>query len=592
MSGLISKTECYSLLSSDRHDLLSMQLINGLTQYQHNNYSPNDSMMGSEIDYFVDVFLELFCNETFNVPSNDAVKYVTLNGPIAYLVACSSYINTDSWLDKLVTHNAPLVKILTLYSLRNRYRIPVQSLFMQQPDLASHWYAMQLYSAHLPAQRWLMDNACKLYADMPDDYRIVSTISISAGYFAITYLDPPNEGTYKQKLNAAIRRDCDTVKWSGCRNPKSIAVITRRWFPNSAVYRALYPYLEHLSNDYNLTLVHLGEVSAAVDTSIFSSVRTFPPLRNARQISHEQRSIIQDQDWMVAYFPDIGMDAETIFLGNCRLAPIQVMGYGHPVSMHGGCIDYFVAGKQSEVLSLAEQHFTERLIVLPDIGMIPVWPTKSYAPKPENDSKTILINCPWTLMKINADLVGLLREIIDECAQSVCFRFFTDLGITDQVSHCVYKRDLMEILGESNFELYGLTNYRTFLSEMAKGDMTIIPYPFGGFNTVIDSLYVGLPAITREGTYGYNRFPAALLRKADLSTLITCTREEFKAKIIQLITDPVYRKSIANQIARTDLEGKITNSSNPGAFKRAIDYLIRNHESLKAGESRKPIVIE
>lgn len=590
---IVPMVDWYSLLSSGRHDLLSFQLLTEIARFRNQRHTAIDKAIRKQLNLFIQHFLFLFCHPKFSVPTTEAPRYVTLNATIAYLVGCSDFVNTDAWLRMLETQDAPIEKILALYSLRNRYRLPVQRLFREQPGLASHWYAMQTFTALPPAQRWLLDNARAHYRDMPDAYQIVSPGTVSGGYFDITYLEPDNEHLYKQKLNRAIRRVCESVQWGGPRNPKSVAVISRRWFPNSAVYRALYPYLQTLAGDYELTLVHLGKINPTIDTSLFSSVRVFPRLRDVRELNAEQRAVILDQDWTVAFFPDVGMDVETIYLGNCRLAPIQVVAYGHPASMHGGQIDYFIAGQDAEIAGLAQQYFTERLVLLPGIGMIPVWPTAPIDKTPPHDANRVLINCPWTLMKMHADLISLLREIIDECSLPVCFRFFTDLDETDQWAEPVYRHDLIELLGEDNFELHGLARYRKYLMEMAKGDMTIMAYPFGGgFNTLIDSLYVGLPAVTQEGTHGYNRFSAALLRKVGLGDLVALSREEFKNKILRLIDDTAYRRELSLRITQTDLEAKIATDIDATAFRRAIDYLIANHESLQVDQSHTPILIE
>ncbi|MFQ5644644.1 MAG: hypothetical protein ACE5FQ_13250, partial [Thiogranum sp.] len=298
--------EWYLLLSSNRHDELSSRLLNAIIRFRNRKLPGINKEIRNELDLFVQHFLLLFCHPEFSIPPADAPRYVSLNSTIAYLVACSDFTNTDAWLRMLDTQNAPVEKILALYSLRNRYRFPLQRLFYDQPGLASHWYAMQTFTTLPPAQGWLMDNARTHYRDMPDAYQVVSPGTVSAGYFDITYLEPENERVYKQKLNRAIRRVCESVQWNGLRNPKSVAVITRRWFQNSAVYRALYPYLETLAGEYELTLVHLGKLNPTIDTSIFSSVRVFPRLNDVRQLTTEQRSAILDQDWTVAFFPDVG----------------------------------------------------------------------------------------------------------------------------------------------------------------------------------------------------------------------------------------------------------------------------------------------
>lgn len=579
------------LLGARQYGRLSASLLQALLGFYQFEHDGLNSALKTRLDEFLEQYLAVFCDRAFIIPDADAAKYISLNSQLAYLVACSSYVNTDRWLRELEAENAPVEKLLALYSIRNRYRLPIEPLFRGKPALASHWYAMQTFTALPPASEWLMENARRHYRDMPETYRVVSPGTVSAGYFDITYIDPENEAAFKQKLNCAIQRLCTDIHWEGARNPRSVAVITRRWFTGSAVYRALYPYLEAISGDYSLTLVHLGELNTSIDTSLFSEVRSFPRLADVRQLSAQQRSAVLDQDWSVAYFPDVGMDVETVFLGNCRLAPVQIMGYGHPASMHGGQVDYFISGTESEIPELAGRYFSERLVMLPGTGMIPVWPQAPVNKQVRLDNGRVIVNCPWTLMKMNAGLIGLLAELLEESDVPLFFRFFTDIDKSDRWSGPVYQADLEARLGADNFELVSLTGYRKFLAEMAKGDFTVVPYPFGGYNTVIDSLYVGLPTATREGVHGYNRFPAALLRKAGFSELVASDREVFKQRILRLASDSDWRADLVRRIGETDLAHLVTEDLDPGVFRRALDYLLEHDETLRKRPHGEPVYI-
>jgi len=581
-----------SLYVSGNHAELSWQFLHYLHRFSQSSPAIITAEVREELNGFLQQFANYLTHPDFRIPENEILLYIHLNPAIAYLAASTGFVNTDQWLRRLDQQGAPTIKKLILYSLRNRYRPSVETLFHEEPALTSYWYAKQFMASNIPAQRWLLENARALYASMPDDYQVMSPDCVLAGYFAVTYLDPENERPFKQKLNAAIRRSSPVIRPAGPRHMRSIAVITKRWFRSSAVYRALYPYLESLGEDYELTLVNLARPDANIETGLFDSVVNFPALRNVGRLSAEQRQVIEDQDWGMVYYPDIGMDVETVYLANQRLAPIQIMGYGHPASTHGSEIDYFIAGKESEIPELAEEYFSERLVLLPGIGMIPVWPKRFIArSRRETDKGIVLINCPWTILKINADIIDVLRDIVVKSPVPVRFRFFSGHDIDKMGAHPVYQQDLVELLGPDAVELYGLISYQEFLSEMGNGDLTLVAYPFGGFNTVIDSLHVGVPIIAWEGMHGYNRFPAALLRRAGFPELVATSREEFTNKALHLIRDTQYRTTMFTRIEEGDLEQQITADLDPCDFKRAIEYLLDNHESLVSNPSRQPIII-
>ena len=127
---------------------------------------------------------------------------------------------------------------------------------------------------------------------------------------------------------------------------------------------------------------------------------------------------------------------------------------------------------------------------------------------------------------------------------------------------------------------------------MEMGDLSADSYPFGGYNTIVDSLYLGKPIVTWEGRRFVNRASSHLLRRVGLGELVATTAAQYADKIINLVSDYAYRQEIAGRIAATDLKARIFDSQEPAFFKKAIDFLIANHSPLAAEASRAPIFIK
>ena len=66
----------------------------------------------------------------------------------------------------------------------------------------------------------------------------------------------------------------------------------------------------------------------------------------------------------VLFYADIGMDPTTYFLAFSRLAPVQCVTWGHPVTTGIPNIDDYLSSDVFEAPG-AEAHYTERLIRLP-----------------------------------------------------------------------------------------------------------------------------------------------------------------------------------------------------------------------------------
>ncbi len=66
-------------------------------------------------------------------------------------------------------------------------------------------------------------------------------------------------------------------------------------------------------------------------------------------------------------YPEIGMDATTLRLSALRLVPLQLAGWGHPITTGLPTIDGFVSAQAFEPPE-AQRYYTERLCAMPRLG--------------------------------------------------------------------------------------------------------------------------------------------------------------------------------------------------------------------------------
>jgi hypothetical protein len=62
------------------------------------------------------------------------------------------------------------------------------------------------------------------------------------------------------------------------------------------------------------------------------------------------------------FYPDIGMWPSTYFLAYARLAPVQMVSYGHPDTTGIDTVDYFLGGDAPMEPEGAEAYYSERLV--------------------------------------------------------------------------------------------------------------------------------------------------------------------------------------------------------------------------------------
>jgi predicted O-linked N-acetylglucosamine transferase (SPINDLY family) len=154
-----------------------------------------------------------------------------------------------------------------------------------------------------------------------------------------------------------------------------------------------------------------------------------------------------------------------------------------------------------------------------------------------------------------------------------------------------FVRDLRKVLESTSVEVIRDRPYRSYMALMEEGHMNLDSYPFGGCNTVVDSLYLRKLTVCREGDVWYNRIGPALLRRVGLNELIATTDEEFIEVVLRLIHDDDFRDRLQARLDRVDLDSTLFDRSEARAFRAAVDLLVENHERFRAQADRSPIRI-
>jgi hypothetical protein len=567
------------------HEGVTRVLLDVLDYCARNTFVVEDPSLQDYIDAVVETFLFLLTKPNYKIPNESAERLVCLQHVFANLVAVSRFRTTDPQLAIVQQQPGNFVKLLFLYSPYNESRIDPKLLFDGNATLASMWYAVfPLCTAGYASAR--VGERVREHAAYVDERLLPATHYMAGLYFGCTHIDPDSDRRLKGHWNAAIRRQIGGRAIIANRPLRdSVAVVTGRWTPASAVYKTGFPYIRALKERYRLTLVHLGKNADAVDTSLFDSVRRVF-IDNASLDCHE----IAETDFQMAYFPDVGMDVESIWLANMRLAPIQMAGYGHPATTGGSEIDYFLGGRDCEIPELAGRHYAERLVVIPGIGLLPAYPT--YKPRfPEHARREVLVNLPWAVNKINYRLLTWVQAIQQRASKPVLLQFLPGPSLNRYNAVLPFLRDIGALFGDTA-NVHLLRPCDDFMAAMEQGDFALDSHPFGGFHTAVDSIFLGKPIVTIEGTRAYSRCSSALMRKIGMEELIARDEEEYIAKALRLVEDDGYRRSLSRRLRETDLRRALFDTDEPQYFRQAVDFLIENHEALRRDGSRAPIFIQ
>lgn len=257
----------------------------------------------------------------------------------------------------------------------------------------------------------------------------------------------------------------------------------------------------------------------------------------------------------ILVYPELGMDLPGYLLAALRLAPIQVCGWGHPVTPGHRTIDVYLSCAATEPPD-AQAHYNERLLTLPGIGTRYELPQLSalVATKTRSDYQlpedANLYLFPQSLFKVHPANDQLLVAAMGNDAKGVLVMFagqnqditrkfvsrlsaaFVERGLSAQgrvrilpgVSHDDYKR----------------------INQLC--DLMLDTLHWSGGNTSLDALAMGLPVVTLPGEFMRGRQTMAMLTLLDVEELIAKSAEDYLAIAQKLAIDKHYRDQVSTRI--------------------------------------------
>lgn len=579
---VVDPEQLMKLYLTKNYDSLSAYFLSVLSHFQNKSYMVESPALLTFVNAYVENLLYFFTKADYTISKNFAAAFIRSNAAIANLVALSGFNTTDAQLELLKSQPNNLIKILSLYSARNHPSINPKALFDADARLASLWYIhfFDLYTTALASAQSSLH--LKQMVSFQDS-RLECVEPITRLYFGSTYIDGKNDKLLKGHLNRTLQAQNQVdLSFDEHYQNNKIAVFSACWRSSHAVYKNQFRFIEELRDDYELTFFPLrknqdSELFHRVDTSCMEDAVNLDP--------------VLKEKFRLIYYPDIGMSHQSILLANLRLAPIQVGCFGHSVSTHGADIDYFVVGEKIEDLSLWQENYSERLVLLSGLGIIHKAPPYALQ-HPVKKNSRLVINCSCSAQKCNYDFLKTLQKVLKESSTPLLFRLFVGTGALRDNGYIPFYRAVSRVLGNENVEIITHKPYDEYMTLMEEADFAIDSFHFAGCNTIVDALHLEKPIATWQGSKWYNRIGAQQLYALDLGELVANSEDEYIRLILRLIEEGDYRASLVQKIKNLNLpETELFSRKSAATFKKAIDYLMQNHEVLQAQNSREPIRI-
>ena len=500
----MTKLETLTRDVSPDHPATLIGLLHAIRDEEMPGIEPGER---STLGRAVHAWMHAFCDPRFFATDDVAIVILQSNTLISNVMSMLD-ATTDPWIQTLHGQEQQGFKTIALYSARNELDVDVKGLLDQNPALVSNWlyHTFQIIFSGAPNRKVI--EKLRSFVHQVDE-RLIVGINMQEAYFGVTYTgDMLADRRMKELINNACRK---AFKPEIIINPDptKIAVWAEYWTPGHSVYRSLRDYIAALKGDHHLTLIHSTRKTEELDTSLFDEVVRLNMDHNGLDMS-----ALKDRNFAAAVFCDVGMTFPSIILSNVRIAPLQVMMTGHPVSTFGGEMDWFVSGQLVEDSRVYgnDRFYSEKLLSLPGYGATHARPTYELKGK-KKETDAIVINCSWLGQKCHYECLEALNRAIARSGQKVLVRIFPGHTPLMHKGAYAFMRDVQKVLPAARVEIFPMLPYEQYMETLEEGDFAADAFPFGGSNTASDMIHLCKPVISLSGSRWFSKIGPTMFRE-------------------------------------------------------------------------------
>ncbi len=328
--------------------------------------------------------------------------------------------------------------------------------------------------------------------------------------------------------------------------------------------------IEHLNRErFEVFVFHLGPDPRDKDTDLADLAGIADHFEVLPGSLAEAQQTIAAMELDILYSPDIGMEPMSYFLGFARLAPIQCVIWGHPVTTGLPEIDYFISSTLLEPDD-PESHYSEELILFPDIGMsytlpdiTPAMTTRAEFGLAEEAS---LYMCPQSLFKLHPTFDHILKQILTADAEALIVLIDGQQESWSRLLRTRFNKSL-GTLAERVVFLPRMSGAR-YLSLMEHADIILDSTVFCGGNSSLEAFAVGKAVITQLSPFMRGRVTAGFYHQMGITDCLAETDEDYTKLAVELANDPEKRGDIETRIK----------AAHPVIFNN--DEAVRAHETF------------
>ncbi len=266
------------------------------------------------------------------------------------------------------------------------------------------------------------------------------------------------------------------------------------------------------------------------------------------------QQILGDQLQVLVYF-DLGMNPETTLLAALRLAPVQCLAWGHPVTSGLPTLDYFLSSELMEPEE-AQDHYTETLVCLPNLSIAYPPPDIPVVQQPRSEmlpfiseTDVVYLSCQ-SLFKYLPQYDFVFPAIAEKLPQAK----FVFLSHFSRNGNEIFEQRLQKAfvaLGlkyDEHCLILKRQNQDFYLALNQISDIYLDTFAWSGGNSTLEAVACGIPIVTCPGQFMRGRHSAAILNQLRVSETIAKDEQEYIEIAVRLGLDPDWRKQVVDKM--------------------------------------------
>ncbi|WP_158946194.1 tetratricopeptide repeat protein [Pseudodesulfovibrio cashew] len=261
-----------------------------------------------------------------------------------------------------------------------------------------------------------------------------------------------------------------------------------------------------------------------------------------------------DDELDVLIYPDVGMDPTCARLAGLRLAPIQCVSLGHPMTTGLPTMDYYLSSELMEPKD-GQEAYTENLVRLPNLS-VHYKPLRQGPPAYGRDhfglpEEALLYFCPQSLYKYLPQYDVLFPRIARQIpearfvflrnaqAEKLNRRFLDRVHRAFEV-HGLHGQDHVIMLPRQPPDAYHALNCLC--------DVFLDSIEWSGFNTAMEAASAGLPLAIHPKGHMRGRHSLAVAARLGLTEVVAETFDEYVELAVRLGRDNAFRQSVRERV--------------------------------------------